>query len=648
MERTVFVTGGTGLIGKWLLAYLSSEGAKVYVLARNAQRRESHICQWVNARGGDAARLQFVEGDLTKPGLGISQGDKDLIKNCTHVYHMGAAYAWGLTREEAHQVTVGGSRALLDIAEQMSDLKQIIHLTGYMLAAPHIWALLGLDKNTWDDGRALNNSQLDALYAVFPAYEAAKIAAHFEVAHLAASKQLPLTNIELSTVAGHSESGEIDQPHGLELMIRGIWEGNMPVIPGSRRDWMPIVAVDFLARFITGISELPETIGNSYVLLDDRSPRMGEMIALVNERFGRTSPKVRLPVSMVRFFLNAGGEKMTGMSAEPLAFIQPYTYDTTETKAIARKLGLSLPDPKSVLLKTVDYWLGKQEGQHDHMPSGKFGYRRVAQTQTFVVSSDQGAENVFLHGLPFNGSMWKPLAASVQGARLIPDLPGVSRSSPLTGLKSRWMELLLSDSEGPFNIIAHSWGTAYALEYAALHPEKIKKLSLISPFFLQTSPPGFVNLPFVGLLAKFFISESRFAQNFLKDVIDSEQVHQAYLNTRAPDVMSNIFKVLRHARSSKVKAYYRELLAAIKVPTVVIHGENDPLLESVSATNLKTYCIAGASHNPQITHVNEVAAIIGSERIKADAKVKTGAGGNDGLQAKAFVGEHHNVGITLG
>ena len=66
-----FVTGGTGFIGRNLIANLVKRGGTVHVLVRseNAQEKLVHLQQQTGAAD---KQLLPVYGDLSKPRLGLS------------------------------------------------------------------------------------------------------------------------------------------------------------------------------------------------------------------------------------------------------------------------------------------------------------------------------------------------------------------------------------------------------------------------------------------------------------------------------------------------------------------------------------------------------------------------------------------------
>ncbi|MGA9547125.1 MAG: SDR family oxidoreductase, partial [Rhodomicrobium sp.] len=82
-----FVTGASGFIGKRLVQkLLARDGAIVYFLMRNStpERLERLRKFW----GLGAERAIPIEGDILKPGFGVSDGDIETLKGkVDHVFH---------------------------------------------------------------------------------------------------------------------------------------------------------------------------------------------------------------------------------------------------------------------------------------------------------------------------------------------------------------------------------------------------------------------------------------------------------------------------------------------------------------------------------------------------------------------------------
>src|SRR6266850_458398 len=103
-----FLTGATGLVGSELLRSLlnSNPNRHLIVLARNPDK--------ISLLGANG-RVNVVEGDLTKPRLGLSSSARRQIKNeVTEVIHSGAQTRFGLTIEEARATNTYGTTNLLN------------------------------------------------------------------------------------------------------------------------------------------------------------------------------------------------------------------------------------------------------------------------------------------------------------------------------------------------------------------------------------------------------------------------------------------------------------------------------------------------------------------------------------------------------
>ncbi|XP_050040922.1 putative fatty acyl-CoA reductase CG5065 [Dermacentor andersoni] len=143
-DREVFITGGTGFIGKVLLEKLlrSCPGLKrVYLLVRNKRGEEPQARlekmfnspmferlkqQQPNALG----KVTALAGDLTEPNLGLSAPDEAaLIDNVSIVFHSGATVRFDEPLRKAVELNVLGTRRVLNLCKRMSNFTALVHVS---------------------------------------------------------------------------------------------------------------------------------------------------------------------------------------------------------------------------------------------------------------------------------------------------------------------------------------------------------------------------------------------------------------------------------------------------------------------------------------------------------------------------------------
>ncbi|XP_049268844.1 putative fatty acyl-CoA reductase CG5065 [Rhipicephalus sanguineus] len=143
-DRVVFITGGTGFIGKVLLEKLlrSCPGLKrVYLLVRskrgeNPQARlekmfDSKMFEHLKQEQPDALKkVTALAGDLTEPNLGLSASDQaTLVNSVSVVFHSGATIRFDEPLRRAVLLNVLGTRSVLDLSEKMTNLSAFVHVS---------------------------------------------------------------------------------------------------------------------------------------------------------------------------------------------------------------------------------------------------------------------------------------------------------------------------------------------------------------------------------------------------------------------------------------------------------------------------------------------------------------------------------------
>src|SRR5258708_31494402 len=100
----VFLTGATGLLGRYLLKDLTVAGVPMAVLVRPSRRAtaqhrvENVMCYWDALLGRPLPRPVILEGDITEPDLGLdARGMRLVAESCHAMLHNAASLTFQST-----------------------------------------------------------------------------------------------------------------------------------------------------------------------------------------------------------------------------------------------------------------------------------------------------------------------------------------------------------------------------------------------------------------------------------------------------------------------------------------------------------------------------------------------------------------------
>lgn len=139
-NKTVLLTGATGLVGSYLLKILLHEGYKVYALARgkNNKSARERVLNILNFWDKDlfarkSNSLIVLEGDITKKNFGLDKHTIDLlIKEVEEIFHSAAVTRFNWPLKEIRKVNVKGTKTVLDFAVKCSKqnrFKKVNHIS---------------------------------------------------------------------------------------------------------------------------------------------------------------------------------------------------------------------------------------------------------------------------------------------------------------------------------------------------------------------------------------------------------------------------------------------------------------------------------------------------------------------------------------
>jgi dihydroflavonol-4-reductase len=246
---------------------------------------------------------------------------------------MAGAYAFGMTVEQARTANVDTSRRIVEYAAELPAPVRLVHLSGYRVGG--------------QDPRSIpwTPSEVMTKYHRLGPYEASKAESDALVQAHAAALRVPLTIINPSTVIGHSVTGESSQTLGLAATVLDLLAGRLPALPGGRDTFVPVVTVDYLAKFTALLATREDTAGHAYWVLDDATPALPDLLRLIGRDQGVKVPRLRVPVWLLRRL----PAKISRADPETMSFLSENRYPTGPAEAIARQHGLAHPDVTEAL-----------------------------------------------------------------------------------------------------------------------------------------------------------------------------------------------------------------------------------------------------------------------------------------------------------
>ncbi|MBW2280735.1 MAG: SDR family oxidoreductase [Deltaproteobacteria bacterium] len=253
-DRAVLLTGTTGLVGGDLLGRVLAAwpDATAYCLirARDAAHLEARREALLDRIGivDQADRVVALAGDVSKPGLGLSEAEAGVAERTAHVFHAAAATRFDLPLADARALNVEGTRRVLDFArraQRAGSLERVHYVSTAYVAG--------------DRAGVLDESAADAPGPFRNGYEQSKWEADRLVQD--ASGDLPATCYRPSIIVGDSRTGATPHFRVLYDPMKWILYGKIDILPCHPEVRVDIVPVDWACDAITALALDPRAEG---------------------------------------------------------------------------------------------------------------------------------------------------------------------------------------------------------------------------------------------------------------------------------------------------------------------------------------------------------------------------------------------------
>jgi thioester reductase-like protein len=257
--KNIFLTGGTGYLGAFIIKELLTETpATIYCLVRAADVAEAksklikNLQQYAIWDDQYSERLISIVGDLSLPLLGISAEQfENLAANIDTIYHSGALLNYVYPYSALKAANVLGTQEVLRLACK-TKVKPV-----------HYVSSVAVFESTAYAGKVVKEQDsFDDWQGIFLGYSQTKWVAE-KLVKIAGDRGLPITIYRPPLIAGDSQTGICNTHDFINLMIKGCLQmGCFPDV-----DYMlDMSPVDYVSKAVVYLSRQEKSIGQAFHL----------------------------------------------------------------------------------------------------------------------------------------------------------------------------------------------------------------------------------------------------------------------------------------------------------------------------------------------------------------------------------------------
>lgn len=302
------LTGGTGLLGAYLVRDLLKSGGNLALLVRStrkepaAMRVESLMARWEEEDGCVYPRPVVLPGDLTQENLGLDASARRWVaRNCDSVIHNAASLTFHAPgpNDEPWRSNLHGTRRVLDLCRE-AGIRQFHHVSTAYVCGLRSGRILESDL---DEGQSHGND-----------YEISKFRAELMVRD---SDFLDRpTFYRPGIILGDSKTGYTSTFYGFYVPLK-LLSSLLNKAAGVATNQEELIAgIRYNGRRLTEILNLSDTAGKNYVPVDWVSEVMAH-IALRGENRGKTyhlTPNEPVKLKLTREVMEQAFEKYTELA----------------------------------------------------------------------------------------------------------------------------------------------------------------------------------------------------------------------------------------------------------------------------------------------------------------------------------------------
>lgn len=342
---TVFLTGGTGLIGAAVAEALGGRGHEVFLLVREKSRRSAETWLRELRKTHEAARKRIVllGGDLEQPAiLDQDKHRQRVVSEARVMIHCGAAMHLAVDAPTAQAVNVQGTRHVLALAGELTDLQRFVHFSAAAVAGDH-------------EGR-VGEDDLQLGQRFYNHWAESKHQAEVLVREV----DLPTTILRPSQVVGDRQTGAIGKVDGVYHLILLLLRVAslprplrvLPAAPGGHTAHIDLVPLDWLVDAALALASHDDAVGGSFHLSDPRALTVRQLAKLFASRLGIAGPFFSLPGRPLAMLLRSNRDSLARQLSDQLLSLPPELadglahrarYDTTNAQRLLGPLGLRAP-----------------------------------------------------------------------------------------------------------------------------------------------------------------------------------------------------------------------------------------------------------------------------------------------------------------